>query len=85
MILIKFLTGGTRILRNGTILRTDGQMFAMLPMGRTWIFRPLEVVEAIRKRAEHPSQAIPGLQAYYDSIAGWMGRRHGGQWNLSGL
>ncbi|MFA7635487.1 MAG: PatB family C-S lyase [Bacillota bacterium] len=39
---------------------------------------PPEVVEAIRKRAEHPSYGYTGpSQAYYDSIAGWMGRRHG--------
>ncbi len=39
---------------------------------------PPEVVQAIRKRAKHPSYGYTGAsQAYYDSITGWMERRHG--------
>ena len=76
--------------RNTACLKWDGiesrfgvQGDDLLPM---WVadmeFRPPEaVVEALVRRATHGICGYPaGLEAYHQSIRGWMRRRHG--WDL---
>ncbi|HPQ03720.1 MAG TPA: aminotransferase class I/II-fold pyridoxal phosphate-dependent enzyme, partial [Bacillota bacterium] len=39
---------------------------------------PPEVVQAIQERAKHPSYGYTGTSdSFFDSIVGWMDRRHG--------